>query len=194
MTTAAGRSSPYGANAWPSRARRRRGAGVAAGSTVTAPRSAIPSAYEDALRICVICASAAFVALATLAWPLTIFESMLWSTFAFSTFAQFFAAGTNQLYSAALANGPSVGLPALIFTRDVVLGMFPASAILVSADVDVKSLIQSIASCLFFVVTGTARSEPPRNVGMYLPGVWLGIGNAPTWPASAGLPTFASSA
>ena len=35
--------------------------------------------------------------------------SMLWRTFALSTFAQFGVAGTNQLAFAASANGASVG-------------------------------------------------------------------------------------
>src|SRR5829696_5665552 len=43
-------------------------------------------------------------------------------------------------------------------------------------DVRVYAAIQSLASDLFLLVTGTPRLEPPRNVGMYLPLVWLGIG------------------
>jgi hypothetical protein len=46
---------------------------------------------------------------------------------------------------------------------------------------------------LFLLVTGTARSEPPRKVGMYLPFVRLGIGYAPSTFASFGLPSFGSS-
>src|SRR5690242_9884680 len=72
--------------------------------------------------------------------------------------------------------------------------MLPAFAISLSAAVLVNALIQSTARLWFFVVTGTARSEPPRNVGMYLPRVWLGIGYAFIEPASDGLPTLSSSA
>ena len=40
----------------------------------------------------------------------------------------------------------------------------------------VNAAIQSAASALCLLVTGTPRFEPPRNVGMYWPFVWLGIG------------------
>src|SRR5882672_3171700 len=116
------------------------------------------------------------------------------STFAFSTFAQFGLVGTNQLYFAARANGASFGFEALKARSFVVLAMLPAFAISLSAAVLVNALIQSTARLWFFVVTGTARSEPPRNVGMNLPGLWLGIGYAPTTGSRAGLPTFAFSA
>src|SRR2546430_16589561 len=101
------------------------------------------------------------------------------STFAFSTFAQFGLVGTNQLYFAARANGASFGFEALKARSFVVLAMLPAFAISLSAAVLVNALIQSTARLWFFVVTGTARSEPPMKVGMILPGVWLGIGYAP---------------
>src|SRR5262245_58795366 len=39
-----------------------------------------------------------------------------------------------------------------------------------------------------------ARSEPPMNTGMVLPGVWLGIAKAPMYGFSFGLPAFGSSA
>src|SRR2546423_14577643 len=119
---------------------------------------------------------------------------MFCSTFAFSTFAQFGAVGTNQLNFAARANGASFGFEALKASSFVVLAMLPAFAISLSAGVPVNALIQSIARLWFFVVTGIARSEPPRNVGMNLPATWLGIGYAPTTGSSAGLPTLASSA
>src|SRR6476661_1436086 len=116
------------------------------------------------------------------------------STFAFSTLAQFGLVGTNQLDFAARANGASFGFEALYARSDVVLAILPALAISLSAAVLVNALIQSTARLWFFVVTGTPRSEPPRNVGMNLPGVWLGIGYAFIEPASDGLPTFGSSA
>src|SRR4051812_46169330 len=72
--------------------------------------------------------------------------------------------------------------------------MLPAFAISVWAGVPVYALIQSTASPEFLLVTGTPRSDPPRNVGMNLPGVWLGIGYAPITGARAGFPSFSSSA
>src|SRR3954452_2542841 len=103
---------------------------------------------------------------------------MFCRTFAFSTLAQFGLVGTNQLDFAARANGASFGFDALNARSVVVLAMLPALAISRSAAVLVNALIQSTASAWFLVVTGTPRSEPPRNVGMTLPGVWLGIGYA----------------
>jgi hypothetical protein len=94
---------------------------------------------------------------------------MFCSTFPFSTLAQFGLVGTNQLNFAARANGASFGFDALNASSFVVLAMFPAFAISLSDAVLVNALIQSTARLWFFVVTGTARSEPPRNVGMNLP-------------------------
>ncbi len=48
----------------------------------------------------------------------------------------------------------------------------------------VKSLIQSAASALFELVTGTARSEPPRKPGIVWPLTWPGITN---WPGRGGV-------
>src|SRR5690348_7088342 len=95
---------------------------------------------------------------------------------AFSTFAQFGVVGTNQLYFAASANGASCGFDALMLTSVVVFGMFPACAISRSEAEPVNALIQSDAREAFLLVAGMARSEPPRNVGMYRPLTWLGIG------------------
>src|SRR3954447_6866577 len=123
------------------------------------------------------------------------FVSMFWSTFALSTFAQFGVDGTNQLDFAASANGASVGFAAFTFAREGVFGMTPpAVAISVSFAELVYAAIQSAASDLFLLVIGTPRFEPPRNVGMYLPFVWLGIGNAVIESFSAGFPSFGSSA
>ena len=41
---------------------------------------------------------------------------------------------------------------------------------------------------------GSPRSEPPRNAGIVLPAMWLGIGKAPMSGFSFGLPAFGSSA
>src|SRR6202007_803490 len=46
------------------------------------------------------------------------------------------------------------------------------------------------SACELFAAT--ARSEPPRNTGAVLPSMWLGIGNAPSLSASAGLPALGS--
>src|SRR6266511_154886 len=119
---------------------------------------------------------------------------MFCSTFAFSTFAQLGLVGTNQLYFAARAKGASFGFDALNARSFVVLAMLPAFAISLSAAVLVNALIQSTARLWFLVVTGTARSEPPSNVGMNLPLTWLAMGYAPTTGARSGLPTFSSRA
>src|SRR2546430_15850706 len=71
--------------------------------------------------------------------------------------------------------------------------MLPALAISLSAAVLVNALIQSTARLWVFVVTGTARSEPPRNPGMIFPGECLGRGNAPADRVGAGSPRLASS-
>ena len=57
-----------------------------------------------------------------------------------------------------------------------------------------KSAIQSTARSWFELDAGIARSEPPRNAGIVLPLVWLGIGKAPMYGLSFGLPAFGSSA
>jgi hypothetical protein len=125
--------------------------------------------------------------------PVKISASMFCSTWAFSTLTQFGAVGTNQLEVAARANGASAGLLALMPTRDVVLGITPAELVSARIEVvDVNVRIQSTASVRLLLDAGIARSEPPRNVGMYLPFLWLGIGNAPRTGASAGSPIFGS--
>ena len=132
------------------------------------------------LLLCVTCLLACLAADWTVARPVRIRASMFWSTCAFSTFAQFGAVGTNQLDFAACAKGASCGLLALTPASDVVFGMTPAE--LVSWRMfwlEVYARIQSIASGRFWLDAGIARSDPPRNVGMNLPRVWLGIGNAP---------------
>src|SRR6478672_7243235 len=109
----------------------------------------------------------------------TIALHIVFRMLAFSTLTQFGAAGTNQLYFAALANGASAGFFALTPSSVVELAMLPAFAISVSEAVPVNALTQSAASDLFLLCTGIPMSEPPRNVGMYRPTMWLGIGYAP---------------
>src|SRR5262249_47026819 len=87
------------------------------------------SGQRSWLRICVICRLARSAADLTDERPVKMDTSMFCRTLALSTFAQFLAAGTNQLYLAARANGARVGLDALIATSEVVFGMLPAFAI-----------------------------------------------------------------
>src|SRR4051794_27255822 len=118
-----------------------------------------------------------------------------WSTPEVSTFAHFGCTGTNQLRFAALANGAISGELASRFASVVVFGIcFPTVAIVRIDCVLVKSAIQSRARSLLVLVTGMPRSEPPRKVGIALPLMWLGIGNAPIFDLSDGLPAFGSSA
>src|SRR4051794_38518034 len=106
----------------------------------------------------------------TLRRPETISTSMFCRTFALSTFAQFGAAGTNQLDAAAAANGASFSFVALTLASVVVFAIcWPSLAIRRWLSVLVYALIQSAARSLFLLVTGIPRSEPPRKVGMNLP-------------------------
>src|SRR5438128_8990269 len=91
-------------------------------------------------------------------FPVRIWASMLRRMFPFSTSTQCLAVGTNQLRAAArsLMLAPS---------KLVAFGMFPFAWSVFSPLVEVKSLTQSDARALFELVTGTARSEPPRNPG-----------------------------
>src|SRR6266571_1503197 len=58
--------------------------------------------------------------------------------------------------------------------------------------VSVKILIHSAPRPTFADFCGTARSEPPRNDGVYLPASVPGSGNVASLDASAGLPVFLS--
>src|SRR5919201_2324760 len=106
-------------------------------------------------------------------FPVRIWASMLRRMFPFSTSTQCFAVGTNQLRVAARSL-------MLLPSRFVAFGMFPFAWSERSDVVLVKSRIQSTASVLFELETGTARSEPPRKPGIAFPGVWLGITNCAT--------------
>src|SRR4029453_19591545 len=99
--------------------------------------------FRSSLRIFVICLLALCVAALTLFLFVRIAVHMFLSTFAFSTFAQLSAVGMNQLYFAALANGASWGLFLLTSASFVVLAMLPALAMIRSAPVLGKPLIQS---------------------------------------------------
>jgi hypothetical protein len=81
----------------------------------------------------------------------------------------------------------------LTLARIVVFAITPAPLARLRIElVLVNALSQSTASCLSDDVTGTARLEPPRKVGMTLPGMWLGIGYAPSCGARSGFPVLGS--
>src|SRR5438876_242833 len=107
--------------------------------------------------------------------PVRMLASIVRRIFPFSTFTQFFAAGTNQLFRAAFS------FTFVVLSRFVAFGMFPTAWRAFSADVLVKAAIQSAARALFPPI-GTARSEPPRKLGITWPAVWLGITNCAVEP------------
>src|SRR5262245_21667965 len=121
------------------------------------------------------------------------FVSIDCRTFALSTFVQFFAVGTNQVTFADCASDEP-GVPLTRFRRDVVFGRFPTFTMPFICGVAVNAEIQSTARSLFWLSAGIARSEPPRNAGIVLFLVWLGIAKAPMYGLSFGLPAFGSSA
>src|SRR6185312_9048520 len=107
--------------------------------------------------------------------PVRIWASMLRRMLPFSTSTQCLAVGTNQLREAArsLTVEPS---------RLVAFGMLPFACKVFSELVDVKSLIQSVASAFWLDVIGTARSEPPRKPGIEVPATWPGMTNCAVEP------------
>src|SRR4051812_6871438 len=107
--------------------------------------------------------------------PLRICASMLRRMLPFSTSTQCLAVGTNQLREAARSL-------TVVPRRFVALGMLPFACSVFSPLVEVKSFSQSVASDLFPLVIGTARSEPPRNPGIEVPATWPGITNWPVEP------------
>src|SRR3954447_26241550 len=114
--------------------------------------------YEP-LRTEVMLSLAEAAACCTDSFPLRICASMLRRIFPFSTLTQCFACGKNQLRAAARSL-------TLFPSRLVAFGMLPFACSERSALVEVKSLIQSAASEVCLLVTGTARSEPPRKPGI----------------------------
>src|SRR5262245_49009820 len=102
------------------------------------------------------------------------FVSIVRSTFELSTFAQFFAVGTNQVDRAAAASAVP-GVPLTRWSRDVVFGRLPALTIVVCGPFAVKSAIHCSAMSLLLLDAGIRRSEPPMNAGIGLPATWLGI-------------------
>src|SRR5262245_18191961 len=149
--------------------------------------------YVLAFSIEVICLLADEAAACTDFLPVRICVSMLRSTFAFSTFAQFFAVGTNHVDFAAVASCVP-GVPLTRRSRAVLFGMLPAFTIPACAAVLVKSAIQASARSLFGLAAGIARSEPPRKAGIVLPATWLGIAKAEIVDFRSGLPAFGSRA
>src|SRR5262249_17408759 len=179
MTRIAGAISAYGAakRANERRVTRRRRSGIAAPAASRFVLKVERLSYVLAFSIDVICLLADAAAAATVCLPDTMFVSMLRRTFAFSTFAQFFAVGTNQLELAAFARCDP-GVPLTRLSRAVLFGRLPDLTISPSFALFVKSAIQSSASALFWLATGIARSEPPAKDGIVLPATWLGIANA----------------
>src|SRR5213080_4483975 len=106
----------------------------------------------------------------TVSLPVRICASMFLRILPFSTSTQCFAVGTNQLRAAARSL-------MLLPSRLVAFGIAPFACRVFSEFVLVKSLIQSAANDLFELVTGTARSDPPRKPGSETPLVWLGSTN-----------------
>src|SRR5262249_326218 len=82
--------------------------------------------------------------------------------------------GTNQLRAAARSF-------TLLPSRLVAFGMLPFAWRAFSDVVSVKSLIQSAASFLLELVTGTARSDPPRKPGIGVPFRWPGMTHCAVW-------------
>src|SRR4051812_8639813 len=148
--------------------------------------------YVLAFNIDVICELADAAAACTLFLPVRICVSMLRSTLAFSTFAQFFAVGTNQVDLAACASC-APGVPLTIEKSDVAFGRFPDLTMPASEALPVYAAIQSSARSLFWLAAGIARSEPPAKAGIVRPATWLGIAKAAMTDFSFGLPAFGSS-
>src|SRR5215210_1908901 len=104
----------------------------------------------------VICALAEAAASWTVFLPLRICVSMLRRMFAFSTFVQFLAVGTNHVERAACASAEP-GVPLTRLRSDVVFGRLPTFARPAIAELDVNSFSQSTASALFELAAGIAR-------------------------------------
>src|SRR3954454_3074474 len=132
---------------------------VSAVTAIVSGRIELVAARYAPLRTEVMLSLAELAACATVSFPLRICASMLRRIFPFSTSTQCFACGTNQLCEAARSL-------TLLPSRLVAFGMLPFACSERSALVEVKSLIQSAASEVCLLVTGTARSEPPRKPGI----------------------------
>src|ERR1700761_2248307 len=148
--TTTGRISADGTDARAKRAqerRRRRDVpkSVPAAAAVLVPSCTYGWFRTDAMLSLADCAACLIDSL-----PVRICASMLRRMFPFSTSTQCFAVGTNQLREAARSF-------TLLPSRLVAFGMLPFAWRPFSPEVDVKSLIQSVASDLFDDVTGTAR-------------------------------------
>src|SRR3954447_4109145 len=172
--TPTGSSRRYGTEPRAMRARyndrRRDHLGVVSAVTAMSRRVELLPARYAPLRTEVMLSLAELAACFTVSFPLRICASMLRRIFPFSTSTQCFACGTNQLCAAARSF-------TLFPSRLVAFGMLPFAWNAFSELVEVKSLIQSAASVTCLLVTGTARSEPPRKPGMAWFFVWLGMTN-----------------
>src|SRR3954451_19623971 len=172
--TPTGNSRRYGTEPRAMRARyndrRRDHLGVVSAVTAMSRRVELLPARYAPLRTEVMLSLAELAACFTVSFPLRICASMLRRIFPFSTSTQCFACGTNQLCAAARSF-------TLFPSRLVAFGMLPFACSAFSADVPVKSFIQSAASAACLLVTGTARSDPPRKPGIAWPLMWLGMTN-----------------
>src|SRR6476646_1060509 len=106
----------------------------------------------------------------TESFPVRICWSMLRRMFPFSTSAQCFALGTNQLRAAARSL-------TLLPSRLVAFGMLPFTSSAFSLALLVKSASHSTACDFALLCDGIARVEPPRKPGIAFPLTWLGITN-----------------
>src|SRR2546423_15195831 len=98
---------------------------------------------------------------------------MLRSTFAFSTFAQFFAVGTNHVDWAACASCLP-GVPETRLRREVLFGRLPDFTIPFSPAVLANGATQAPARGLFRLAARDPRAEPPPNAGVGVPAAGLG--------------------
>src|SRR6266540_1982151 len=150
------------------------------------------SSQPPALRVFAIWSSADLAASAVELFFVAIDSSAFCKMLALSTLAQFGVFGTNQVFLAASpVDSFACACASSTFSSDVVFGMANlASAVWLC--VSVKILIHSAPRPTFADFCGTARSEPPRNDGVYLPASVPGSGNVASLDASAGLPVFLS--
>src|SRR5262249_28125193 len=155
ITSTAGAMSAYGTAPCVARVRqtrRCRRSGLTAAPAASAPAGtgsgsgAIRAGYQvPELRILVIVLLAEGAACATVCLPVRMLVSIVRRTFELSTFAQFFAVGTNQVTFADCASAEP-GVPLTRRRSEVVFGRFPAFTIPASLPLEVKSAIHCSAS------------------------------------------------
>src|SRR6266567_7268640 len=113
------------------------------------------------------------------------------STLADSTLAQLGEFGVKRLFLAAAAK--TAGRPLLSETSVVVFGITPPTVTIWLWNlVPPSRSTHSWASAACWLLAEMPRSEPPRKTGAVWPGLWLGIGNAPSFDFSEGSPLLGS--